>query len=216
MMVTNPEWVRTVSEYETALHRWINVPSEFGHLNLAAFTDSAYVAGDPALLAAVRDSLFRQLTDNQAFFSFFARPVTMFDTPIGLFHQLLTDRHAQAGELDIKKGGIFPIVHGIRTMALEKHVQDTNTFTRIEELARIGALDRQFAQDLTDAFAFLLDLRLKGRLERQAVGAEDSGDNFVQTRTLHKLQRDVLKDSLLIVKEFKSKISHRYKLAAFS
>ncbi|EKV30759.1 putative signal-transduction protein [Caenispirillum salinarum AK4] len=215
MMVTNPEWVRTVSEYGDALHRWINVPSEFGHLNLAAFTDSAYVAGDPALLAQIRDSLFRRLTDNQAFFSFFARPVTMFDTPIGLFHQLRTDRHAQAGELDIKKGGIFPIVHGIRAMALEKHVQDTNTFQRIEELARIGELEREFAQNLSDAFAFLLDLRLKGRLERQATGSED-GDNFIQTRTLHKLQRDVLKDSLLIVKEFKAKVSHRYKLAAFS
>lgn len=215
MMVTNPAWVRTASEYESALHHWINAPSEESHLNLAAFTDSAYVAGDPALLARIRDSLFRRLTDNASFFSHFARPINMFDTPIGLFHQLITERHAQAGELDIKKGGVFPVVHGIRAMALEKHIQDTNTFARIEELARLGALDRKFATDLSDALAFLLDLRLKGRLERQALGA-NNGDNLVQTRSLHKLQRDVLKDSLLIVKEFKGLVSHRYKLAAFS
>lgn len=215
MMVTNDAWVRTVSGYGDAIRGWMTQPSEDGHLNLAALTDSAYVAGDGALLSALRDSLYGRLTDNQAFFSHFARPVLQFDTPIGLFHQLITEKHAHAGMLDIKKGGVFPIVHGARALALEKHIQGTNTFDRIEELARQGALDRKFADDLIDALAFLLDLRLKGRLEAVALGLDD-GDNFVQTRTLHKLQRDLLKDSLLLVKEFKGLLSHHFKLAAFS
>lgn len=220
MMVTNPDWVKTVGAFETALHRWINAPSEESHLNLAAFTDSAPVAGDASLLAQVRASLFRRMTDNQSFFSQFARPITQFETPIGLFHQLITERHEHAGMLDIKKGGVFPVVHGVRALALEKHIEDTNTFDRIGHLARLGVLDRGFARDLSDAFSFLLDLRLKGRLERHALAAADGdgggGDNLVQTRTLHKLQRDVLKDSLLIVKEFKGLVSHHFKLAAFS
>lgn len=215
MMVTNPAWVRTASEFEQAIHQWITAPSEESHLNLAAFTDSAYVAGDSALLTQVRDRLFRRMTDNAGFFSHFARPVNQFDTPIGLFHQLITDRRDHAGALDIKKGGVFPIVHGVRALALEKHVAATSTFERIEDLVRLGVFDRKFADDLTDAFSFLLDLRLKGRLEQMAAGTEDA-DNFVQTRGLHKLQRDLLKDSLLIVKDFKGIVSHHFKLAAFS
>lgn len=215
MMVTNAAWVHTVGEFEAAMHGWITQPSEESHLALAAFTDSAYVAGDAELLGALRASLFRRLTDNAAFFSHFARPVMQFDTPIGLFHQLITEKHEHAGMLDIKKGGVFPIVHGARALALEKHIQDTNTFDRIAELGRLGVIDRKFAEDLSDALAFLLDLRLKGKLEQMA-RSTDGSDNFVQTRTLHKLQRDVLKDSLLLVKEFKGVLAHHFKLAAFS
>ncbi|MCA1941253.1 MAG: DUF294 nucleotidyltransferase-like domain-containing protein [Caenispirillum bisanense] len=215
MMVTNRAWVRTAGEFDAAIHGWMTQPSEESHLALAAFTDSAYVAGDASLLAQVRAGLFRRLQDNQAFFSHFAKPVMMFDTPIGLFHQLIVEKHEHAGMLDIKKGGVFPIVHGARALALEKHIEDTNTFDRIAELARLGVLDRKFAEDLSDALAFLLDLRLTAKLEHTARGT-DGSDNFVQTRTLHKLQRDVLKDSLLLVKEFKSLLGHHFKLAAFS
>ena len=44
---------------------------------------------------------------------------TRFPTPIGFFNNLVTSK-AEGDALDLKKGGIFPIVHGVRALALEK------------------------------------------------------------------------------------------------
>jgi CBS domain-containing protein len=158
--------------------------------------------------------LFARLTDSQGFLAHFAKPTLMFDTPIGFFHQILVEKGAHKGEIDIKKGGIFPIVHGIRALALEKHLHGANTFDRIEALQDTGLFDRDFAADLQEAFAFLLEMRLHGRLRKASV--EDSGfDNYVRADSLSKLQHDALKDSLLIVRRFKDLVSHHFRLGSF-
>ena len=45
---------------------------------------------------------------------------------------ILVNEHKD--ELDIKKGGVFPIVHGIRALSLEKSINKTNTVDRIKDL----------------------------------------------------------------------------------
>ena len=41
--------------------------------------------------------------------------------------------------IDIKKAGIFPIVHGMRTMAMDRGILATSTAGRIEALVEAGA-----------------------------------------------------------------------------
>ncbi|MFA7430730.1 MAG: putative nucleotidyltransferase substrate binding domain-containing protein [Rhodospirillaceae bacterium] len=215
MMVSNPEWTRTESQFRAEIHGWIVQPGEKSFLNLAAFVDGEAVAGDPMLLARLRATLFGRLTDSQGFLAHFAKPTLMFDTPIGFFHQILVEKGAHKGEIDIKKGGIFPIVHGVRALALEKHLHEASTFDRIEALRDVGLFDRDFAADLQEAFAFLLEMRLHGRLVKGMVEDAGNGDNYVRADSLSKLQHDALKDSLLIVRRFKDLVSHHFRLGAF-
>ncbi|MGC2857036.1 putative nucleotidyltransferase substrate binding domain-containing protein [Novispirillum sp. DQ9] len=214
MMVSNPAWTRTESDFRDEIRRWIVRPDETTFLNLAAFIDGEAVAGDPLLLARLRATLFDRLTDSQGFLAHFARPVLAFDTPIGFFHQILVEKGAHKGEIDIKKGGIFPIVHGSRALALEKHLHVANTFARIDALRDAGLLDREFAADLQEALAFLLEMRLHARLRKGALDGVEA-DTYVRADSLSKLQHDALKDSLLIVKQFKDVVSHHFRLGAF-
>lgn len=216
MMVSNPAWARTESDFRDEIRRWIVQPDETTFLNLAAFIDGEAVAGDPLLLARLRAGLFARLTDSQGFLAHFARPVLAFDTPIGFFHQILVEKGAHKGQIDIKKGGIFPVVHGARALALEKHLHGANTFERIDALREDGLLDRDFAADLAEALAFLLEMRLHARLDKGAAALEGAGsDNYVRADALSKLQHDALKDSLLIVKRFKEVVAHHFRLGAF-
>ena len=50
--------------------------------------------------------------------------------------------------IDIKRAGIFPIVHGIRTMSLDRGIMITATTGRIEALAEAGAFDPEFGREL--------------------------------------------------------------------
>jgi CBS domain-containing protein len=215
MMVSNPEWTKTEGQFRDDIYHWIVAPGEKAFLNLAAFIDGEAVAGDPLLLLRLRGYLFQHLTDNQGFLSHFARPINSFDTPIGFFHQLVMDKGDHKGEIDVKKGGLFPIVHGTRALALEKHMTTTSTFERIDDLAGAGGLfDQEFADNLKEAFQFLMELRLEGRLRKNQVRGEGA-DNYVRADDLSKLQHDALKDSLLIVKDFKQLVSHHFKLSSF-
>ncbi len=52
-----------------------------------------------------------------------------FDVPLGFFDGFVFNSKDKEhkDEIDIKRGGIFIIVHGIRVLSLEHHLMRTNT-----------------------------------------------------------------------------------------
>ena len=137
----------------------------------------------------------------------------MFDTPLGFFSTFVTEKGPHKDELDLKKGGIFPLMHGVRALALEQRLAETNTVHRIRRLQAHGVLDQKLAEDLAQAFEFLLGLRLSSRLEKMRL--HQPLDNFIRPDQVTKLERDLLKDSLQIVKRLKEVVRHHFHLAMF-
>ncbi len=212
IMVRNPAWSKPLAAWRRDALGWIVEPDEQALMNVAIFYDAAPVAGDASLLAAAKGHLFDILADNRAFLARFARAIDLFDTPLGFFSTFRTDRQHQDG-LDLKKGGIFPIVHGVRALALERRLAETNTVERIRRLQALGALDKGLAGELADAFNVLMGLRLGARLEKMRL--HQPLDNFIRPAAVSKLERDLLKDALQIVKRFKEVVRHHFHLGAF-
>jgi CBS domain-containing protein len=215
MMVSNPEWAKREAAFGTDIDKWLTHPDGESFLKLAALTDAAVAAGDPLVLERLRRHLLERIGNAGGFLSHFALPVLQFDTPIGFFHQILLGHGGHAGEIDVKKGGIFPIVHGVRALALEHRIDEVNSFARIEALVSVGALERDFADDLAEALQYLMEIRLRVRLDQDRNGADATGDNLVRARDLSRLQHDGLRDSLLIAKRFKERINYHFRLHAF-
>ncbi|MGL6045998.1 MAG: putative nucleotidyltransferase substrate binding domain-containing protein, partial [Vogesella sp.] len=194
------------------LYRWLYLPDGDALMNLAIFVDAEAVAGDHALLAQGKHYLQSLLSDDESFYARFARAIEQFDTPLGFFAQLLTREQNGEATLDIKKGGIFPIVHGIRSLALRHDIAANNTFERLQRLAENGHLDRDFANDINETLAFLLGLRLSHGLAELADGRPAS--NLIRPDKLSTLEKDLLKDALALVKKFKSLLRHQFRLGA--
>lgn len=207
IMVSNPEWVMRESEWRKTLSHWTSSVEGTGLMNLAIFVDAHAVAGDERLFNNLRDKLFQTLEGNEVFYSYFAMPLRRFSTPLTFFGGL-----KNSDGMDIKKGGIFPIVHGIRTMALQFKIKETNTFQRIEALVEKRVIKRKFADDLAEALAVLSTLRLQQQLKVANGQAAPGEGNLVSAVELNKLDRDLLREALHMVKEFKSRMSHRYHL----
>jgi CBS domain-containing protein len=51
-----------------------------------------------------------------------------------MFANFVVSKKDHKNELDIKKGGIFAIVHGVRSLSLEYNIYETNTVERLKEL----------------------------------------------------------------------------------
>ena len=205
IMVSNPQWVASVSQWEKRIAKWARVRDADSLMKLAIMLDAHSVAGNPRLLESVREALFERCAGDEILLSYFARPALRFATPLTLFGSLKKPQHG----IDIKKGGIFPIVHGVRTMALERRINVTSTQGRLEALADDGRLEHRVADDLGEALALFAELRLKQQLSEQNVSAHS---NRVVVQELSSLERDVLRESLHIVKDFKQRLSHRYHL----
>ena len=208
VMVVNPQWSQSVAEYEADFRRWLAEPDERGLMNVAIVYDGAAVAGDSGLLRRAKLTLIEAMRGERAFLTRFARAVDAFSTPIGLFNNLLTTKD-EGDALDLKKGGVFPIVHGVRSLALERGLLETGTAARIARLADAGALSQEFARELTQALHYLMTLRLDAQL------AEAASGSLVRPGELSSMERDLLRDAFRIVKQLREVVRRHFNLAMF-
>jgi CBS domain-containing protein len=156
--------------------------------------------------------MYRLLGDHRSFYSQFAKSTVAFETPLGFFTNFVVEKDRD--ELDIKKGGIFPIVHGIRSLALEYRLPQTNTVDRITALSQRNLFKASFGIELVEVFTYLSTLRAEAGLRKIREGQPQ--DNYLNPKDLNKLQREVLRDSFKIVNEFKKFIGYHFKLGMIS
>ena len=181
-------------------------------MNLAIFLDAAAVAGDAALLAQARDYVDFLLSDSAAYYARFASAVDQFGGDGSWWWRLPGLRGRAAAEIDLKKLGIFPLVHGVRALALQYRVRELGTADRLRALVADGRIDTGLARDLTDAVRFLIGLKLASNLRQMADGR--TPDNAIRLSELGTLERQALKDSLAIVRRFKQWLGRHYRLDA--
>ena len=208
VMVSNPAWSKPMEDFRADFRRWLTLRDEDAYLNLAIFYDAEAVAGDPALLATIKSELVEMIAHEPVMLAHFARAADSFPSPIGFFNNLVTSKQ-QGDALDLKKGGIFPIVHGVRSLAIERKLMETNTVERIEKLVEAGALGFEFGRELTEALRYLMTLKLDAQLH------EIHGSSLVRPAELSTMERDLLRDALQIVKKFREMLRRHFNLAMF-
>jgi CBS domain-containing protein len=214
IMVSNPAWRREAGAFASTVRGWLLRPDPEGLMALAIFIDAHAVAGDAALLFGVRREVDALVAADDALLGRFAAAIDSFPESGGSawWNRLLSIGEQDPQTLDVKKAGIFPIVHGVRSLALQQHVEATQTVARLDALVAAGRLPAEVATDLTDALHFLMGLRVKAGLDELDTGRAVSGG--VRLDRLSSLERDLLKDALAVVKRFKTLLRHQFHLEA--
>lgn len=205
IMVSNPYWCKTADEYKTDITKWINSPDMKSYLDLAIFIDAFAVAGDKELLINLKEYLYNKIQSKDIFMAYFAKSTLAFDTPTTFSSFMAKD-----DLINIKKAAIFPIVQGIRSLALREKIKETTTIKRIKILEARNILEKTKAAELIEAFEIASTLRLKNQLDCIQEGVPLT--NEINTNDLGKIERDLLKESFKIVVEFKKFINYIFKL----
>lgn len=209
IMTSNPYWVKHKIEYKESIYDWIYNSTLEKSIHIATFADARCVAGDAHLLEDTKHYFFELISGHHNFLMGFASIALNFETPLGLFTNFIIDKSSKG--LDIKKGGIFAIVQGVRALALEQNIHATNTVERLKELNNRAVLDKEFTKELIESYELLLKLRLRYRL--LALSRGDKPSNNITPLTLSKLEQDLLKDAFKSVKTLKKILSHHFKLS---
>jgi CBS domain-containing protein len=206
VMVRNPAWSRPLVDFCASFRHWVTLPGDTAHMDVAILYDAVAVAGKAALLTEAKAALIEAVRGRSAFMVHFARSIDAFPMPIGFFNNLLTP-DGQGDAVDLKKGGIFPIVHGVRSLALEIGLTETATAQRIQRLVEAGTFSREFGRELTESLYFLMTMRLDAQLAAATA--------LVRPGELSSLQRDLLRDAFRVVKQFRDIVRRHFNLGAF-
>ena len=210
VMVINPKWAKDTTAYKEDIRRWIATPSYDDLMDMAIFFDAFAVAGNINLFKELRDFLKVQIAQHKTFLPHFVKSIESFESPLGLFSRIVSSDKGHKNEIDIKKGALFALIHGVRALALEHGIHKTNTTERIKALNDIGYMSKEDAGDLLETLEAINTLRLHAQLEKLEQGK--SIDNYISLPTLGKLERDMLKEALKTVEQFKKRVGYHFHL----
>jgi CBS domain-containing protein len=203
VMVSNPKWRGDVERWLKSVRRISGDNSPEAQMRAAIMFDARVAGGDARLFEPVREALFA-LARNELWLHHFITPALEFQTPLRFLGGLI----GREAPVDLKKGGIFPVVHGVRTLAAEQGLRVTSTFERIDALIERGVLSKSLGTNLRQSYGIMLRLRLGQQLQELREGEVPT--NRVRFAQLRRLDRDLLRDALGVVREFQSFLSARY------
>ncbi|MCO4203240.1 putative nucleotidyltransferase substrate binding domain-containing protein [Aeromonas taiwanensis] len=200
VMVSNPDWVKEGKQWQGQIELACVRASEEDLLWLATLADAQAIAGERSRLAPVARALRAHLADRPDLLAEMARAAVAFHAPLTLFGRLEQDPEG----LDLKRGGLFPLVHGVRVLSLEAGILETSTTGRIDALVAQGRLSSDYGADLAEAFRLFIRLRLRAQLQE--------GDGRVRVAGLGHGERDLLRHALHRVKKFQQWLTLHFRL----
>ena len=206
IMINNPQWVGTPTDWRARLQTFRSCGSPENLMHLAILLDARPVAGDKQLFQEITEDLHYPEDPSSRLAAQFARASLQFDTPLTFLGDIKTSKHL----IDIKKGGIFPIVHGIRSLAMEHGLSMTSTIERLDWLIEHKRLEPDMADNLKEAFQLFHRMKLD-KLLRDACYY----DNKLDITQIGRNDRDLLRQSLHAVKKFKQVIWQHFHLERF-
>ena len=213
--VGNPLWSQPLDSFLAQIRTWVLERSPDAAMHLAIFFDAVAVGGDPQLLARAKSTLIDMMRGEDMLLSNMARLIESFDTPsLGRLGAFWATVGVGADTVDIKKSGTFPVVHGVRTLALDQGIVAVSTAGRVDGLVAAGVLTLELGRELVSVLRVFMEFRLRSQLAAIRRGSLE-GEALVRRSELSSADRDILRDAFRITRQFREMIRHRYHLKAF-
>ncbi|MFO7608793.1 MAG: DUF294 nucleotidyltransferase-like domain-containing protein [Candidatus Krumholzibacteriia bacterium] len=195
-------WCRPLDEMREIFGRWIGGAGAEALVEAAIFFDFRAVCGDLDLEPL--HALVAGAADNQLFLARLARVARGFRPPLGLFRRIRADE----GQVDLKTGGLAPVVAMARVYGLLVRTRLRPTRERLEAAIAGGALSAELGETLVETYRFLLQLRLEQQLAALREG-EAPGNRIVLDR-LSPVEQRHLKDAFQAIRELQDAATQRF------
>jgi len=191
-------WRMSQSGWERTLASCFSSPDRSKLIRATVAFDFRQIAGaldvTPGLV-----SILRTAGEHPDFVRRLARTATDFKPPLGFRGVLNTkgDDKTPAGTIDVKRGGMLPIVNLARFHALASRVTISATLDRLVAVEELGRVPRAEATALREAFEVSWRIRLAHHARQLGNGTVP--DNYIDPETLGPLEREELREALRAV-----------------
>jgi CBS domain-containing protein len=210
IMAKNEQWRRSLGQWRVVLDGWFSTPTPENIMNVSMFSDLRMLSGDSSLERSLKEYVAGRLQGNEVYLGHMTANLLRFAVPLGWFGKIKTEKGEHAGQVDLKKAGIFAITEGIKILSLGNGVMETGTAERIEQLAKKEVLTQKEAADLTASFYALVQFRLRTQVD--AINSGRQPDNHIALAGLNRMEQERLKAALEGVRSFQKNMGNRYRL----
>lgn len=155
-------WSLGLEDWVAATHDRIEAPTPEAVLETDVFLDLRPLAGTLDVTAAIRSQ--GGGADSPRLLHGLATAATAFPPPLGAFGRL------GHGAVDLKRGGLAPMVLLARLYGLRARSAAVGTVARLRAAEAAGGLSTQLTQRLVEGFQLLTRLRLAGQLAQVEAG----------------------------------------------
>ena len=127
-----------------------------------------------------------------------ARFALSFRPPTGFWRDFVVEHSGERrGQLDLKHGGLIPIVDLARWAGMGAGMTSGSTMDRLRAAEAAGTLEGPEARTLMEAFGFIFSLRLDHQVEQLRRG--EPPDDFIDPKQLNPLARSYLREAFRAV-----------------
>jgi CBS domain-containing protein len=205
----NPLFARSVAAWQATARRMAKDPTQQKALVFVSLlTDSRPVwdSGGAGLPAANALWDARGQLDQSDLRRLLAEFALSFRPPTGFLRDFVVEHSGERrGQLDLKHGGITPIVDLARWAGMGAGVASASTLERLRTAAAAGTLDGTEASTLAEAWEFIFALRLDHQVEQVRRG--ETPDDFINPKQLNPLARSYLREAFRAVASVQAGLS---------
>jgi PAS domain S-box-containing protein len=207
-MARNPTWCCALSKWKKYYQDWVEEGDPQSLMDAAIFFDFRKIYGNLELFD-LRKHINEVLHGESVFFYHMSQNTQRFKPPVNLFGNIVSVSDADNNEsFDIKKV-IASITGFARIYALQKAIELTNTLERLQEIQRLGVINKEMGQQVEQAYEYLMLLRFENQV-RAILNSEEPG-NMVPLGSLTDLQITSLKKIFSQISELCIKLNADFK-----
>ncbi|MCB0154613.1 MAG: cyclic nucleotide-binding protein, partial [Anaerolineae bacterium] len=199
-MATN--WHQPLATWQKQFNGWIHTPDPKALLEVGIFFDFRAVHGE--LSVEPLEQIITEAKESGIFLAHLTHAAMEFRPPLGFFSRIRTE---DDGQVDLKAGGIAPVVSLARIYALEAGGRTRSTLERLTAAHQAGKLSQAGAETLLETYRFLLKLRLRDQLETMKQG--QAPDNKIRLEALSQVEKRHLKEAFRAIREMQDATAHR-------
>jgi PAS domain S-box-containing protein len=208
VMARNPKWNRPLQDWKHYFRDWITNANPQDLLEFNTFFDFRCIWGEWELARDLRQFVQSLIAEHPPFLLQFAQNALLYKPPVGLFGKIVVETGGESPYALNLKEAMLPIVNFARLYSLRHGVSETNTLDRLYRLFELQAIKKLFYEEVTDAYSFLMEIRLRNQAIALLQG--NKPDNLLDLKTITPMQETLVKQSFSIISTLRKKISYDF------
>jgi CBS domain-containing protein len=207
MMASNPRWCQPVRVWQQYFMGWIARPDPDAQMLASVMFDLRPIGGTHSLFRDLQAETLAAATRNSIFLAHMISNSLRHAPPLGVLRGFATTRSGEhRNHIDMKMGGVVPVVELGRVYAMQGRLPAVNTRARllVAEAARI--ISPSGARNLIEAYDMIAAFRLEAQVALVKSGRKP--DNYMAPSDLSDFERSHLRDAFVVVRTMQSALGH--------
>lgn len=202
----------SIEVWKRSIQSWLKKPSDNRVLIAVSILLDGRIVYGPERGLNVKALLLEEARGSQSLEDWMLKLALADKPPTGFIHDIVVSASGKRHQaLDIKHGGLLPIIDLARYVALVGGIQANHTLDRLRAAVDQGVLRREATRVLEEAFELFSALRLEHQVAQIEQGGEP--DDMLDPQEIDPLTRRYLRDAFrevaAVQKSFAGKLEHR-------